>query len=71
MHQLQFIDQGSSIEPFGFIDPDNIICEMQLIPAFVFGSTGKLLDFSKGHHKLDSALDGEDWNYYYVNMYVF
>ena len=68
MHRLQFINQDGSTELFGFLDPDNIICRVQLLPVFASGSTDKLLGPSKAHHKLDDAPDGEDWNYYYVNM---
>ena len=68
LHQLQFIDQDGSTEPFEFLDTDNIIRGVQLLPAFASGLTDKLLGPSKARRKLDDAPDGEDWNYYYVNM---
>jgi len=60
-----------SADAFGFVDPDNIIRGVHLIPAFAFGSTDELLGPSKARRKLDGAPNGyHDWNYYFVNMYV-
>ena len=52
---------------FGFIDPDDVVRGVHLIPAFRFGRTTALLPPSIARHKSDND---EDWDWYYVNMYV-
>ena len=52
---------------FGFIDPDDVVHGVHLIPAFRFGHTTALLLPSIACRKSDND---EDWDWYYVNMYV-
>ena len=72
LHRLQFHNvHDTSAAAFGFIDPENVIRGVHLVPAFAFGSTEELLGPSKARRKLDGAPNGyHDWNYYFVNMYV-
>jgi len=52
---------------FGFIDPDDVVRTVHLIPAFRFGRTTALLPPSIARCKSDND---EDWDWYYMNMYV-
>jgi len=56
-------------DPFAirFFDPDLVVRGVQLIPAFRFGRTSILLRPSIARPKADN---GEDWDWYYVNMCV-
>lgn len=51
---------------FGFINPDDVIRAVHLIPAFRYGRTTELLPPSIARHESDND---EDWDWYYVNMY--
>ena len=52
-------------EGFGFIDPEQVIRGMHLIPAFHFGCTTALLPPSIARCTSDN---NEDWDWDYVNM---
>jgi hypothetical protein len=54
--------------PFGFVDPLDVVRSVHLIPAFAEGKTDELLGPSQA--RSESEKDA-DWNFYYVNMYVF
>ena len=59
-------DEDNSSPAFGFVDPDNIIRGVHLIPAFKDGLTSGLLDTSplaRQPHEGDY-----DWNFFYINM---
>ena len=57
--------------PFGFVDPDDIMRNAYLIPAFDHGSTTDLLGASKLARRLrDDDGDDDDCCYYYVCSYV-
>jgi hypothetical protein len=64
---LEFFDQDSLGEAFGFLDPDSVIHRVHIIPAFAYSRTDTLLgpSFVRKEEDLDM-----DWHYYYVNMYV-
>ncbi|KAI6160827.1 hypothetical protein EDD17DRAFT_1828057, partial [Pisolithus thermaeus] len=63
---IGFYPQGEP-EAFGFINPEQVVHAAHLIPAFHFGYTTALLPPSIAHHKCDND---EDWDWYYVNMFV-
>ncbi|KAG2030543.1 hypothetical protein BDR03DRAFT_843298, partial [Suillus americanus] len=67
LQRLEFFDQDSLGEAFGFLDPDSIICGVHIIPAFAYSHTDTLLgpSFVCKEEELDT-----DWHYYYVNIYV-
>ncbi|KIK40282.1 hypothetical protein CY34DRAFT_87618 [Suillus luteus UH-Slu-Lm8-n1] len=44
LQRLEFFDQDSLPDAFGFLDPDSVICGVHLIPAFNFDTTDKLLE---------------------------
>jgi len=67
LHRLRFFEHDSSLEAFGFVNPESVVRGVHLIPAFAFGTTDELLGPSKARRKQDGASDGHDWNYYYVN----
>ena len=52
-------------EGFGFIEPEQVIRGMHLIPAFHFGHTTALLPPSIARCTSDN---NEDWDWDYVNM---
>ncbi|KAI6095636.1 hypothetical protein F5141DRAFT_1221655 [Pisolithus sp. B1] len=63
---IGFHPQGEP-EAFGFINPEQVVHAAHLIPAFHFRYTTALLPPSIAHHKCDND---EDWDWYYVNMFV-
>jgi len=64
--QVGFYPQDDA-NVFRFIDLDDVIRTVHLIPAFRFRCTTALLLPSIAHCKSDND---EDWDWYYVNMYV-
>lgn len=68
LHRLGFLlseDRGA----FGFLDPNEVIRGVHLIPAFAYGRTSDILgpnpSIARQPHEND-----EDWTFYYVNPYV-
>ncbi|KAI0071286.1 hypothetical protein K474DRAFT_1607182, partial [Panus rudis PR-1116 ss-1] len=53
--------------PFGFVDPNQVIRAAHLIPDFSSGCTTQLLPRSCIRNEDE---DDEDWNLYYVNIFV-
>ena len=53
---------------FGFLDPNEIIQAVHLIPAFTHGLIDNLPSDSLAHHSEDEYY--EEWKYHYVHMYV-
>ncbi|KAI0071897.1 hypothetical protein K474DRAFT_1577559, partial [Panus rudis PR-1116 ss-1] len=53
--------------PFGFVDPNQVIHAAHLIPDFSSGRTTQLLLRSCIRNEDE---DDEDWNLYYVNIFV-
>jgi hypothetical protein len=66
LHRLGFMD-ATDIGSFGFLNPDDVIRAVHLIPGFNFGRTSNLLGPSIARPA--SEMD-EDWTYYYVDSYV-
>ncbi|KAI0076042.1 hypothetical protein K474DRAFT_1708449 [Panus rudis PR-1116 ss-1] len=64
LHRIGFIPE-SDPEAFGFVDPDDVIRAVHLIPAFALGRTDTLL---KGNSV--ARVGGKDWKYFYVNFFV-
>lgn len=54
-------------DAFGFLDPQDVLRAAHLIPAFAHGRTDELLGPLIARHAREND---EDWQYYYVNMYV-
>ena len=52
-------------EAFGFLDPQDVLRAVHLIPAFAHGLTSELLGPSIARRRNECD---EDWEYYYVNM---
>ena len=52
-------------EPFGFLDPNEVIRGVHLIPAFAYGRTKDILAPSIARQPQEKD---EDWVFYYVNM---
>jgi hypothetical protein len=69
LHRIGFLTDDIDSDPgcFGFIDPDQVIRGVHLIPAYAYGRTEKYLgpSFARCEEEGD-----EDWLYFYVNMYV-
>ncbi len=64
LHRLQFLPYNDP-DAFGFLDPDEVIRAVHLIPAFHYGKTSNF--FSK--ESLGRAAgEVDDWKYFYVNM---
>ncbi|KAG6380707.1 hypothetical protein JVT61DRAFT_5085 [Boletus reticuloceps] len=70
LYRLQFFDQESPSDAFGFLDPDSVVRGIHLIPAFGFNRTDELLGLSQARRMQDEDNSGQDWKYYYVNMFV-
>ena len=72
LHQLKFIPKSTDGDPFGFVDPADVLHACHIIPAFAHGQTDELLSPSLAHGehaKLDRLLkENMDYRYYYVNM---
>ncbi|KAF8582468.1 hypothetical protein K439DRAFT_1618223 [Ramaria rubella] len=63
---IGFVTQSDDTEPFGFLDPANVVRACHLIPAFSHGQTNKLLGPSITCHEGEE----DDWMHYYVNRFV-
>lgn len=66
LHRIGFVPQEDEAA-FGFIDPDQVIRGVHLIPAFAYGQTSALLN--KSFIRRDCNGD-KDWQNYYVNPCV-
>ena len=64
--RLGFIDSEDS-GAFGFLDAQQIIRGVHLIPAFNHGKTTELLGVSMARQPKENH---EDWMFYYINMSV-
>ena len=67
LHRIGFFDSEDE-RAFGFLDPNEIIRAVHLIPAFAHGLIDNLPSDSLARHPEDEY--HEEWKYYYVNMYV-
>ena len=66
LHHLGFMPAAvDSADAFGFLDPNEIIRGVHLIPAFAHGRTSDLLAPSIARQPSEND---EDWTYYYVSM---
>ncbi|GBE82229.1 hypothetical protein SCP_0406120 [Sparassis crispa] len=65
LHRVGFVDIDD-YKPFGFLNPDEVLRGVHLIPAFAHGRTSDLLPPSIARHSEDND---EDWLFYYVNMF--
>ncbi|TCD64617.1 hypothetical protein EIP91_003851 [Steccherinum ochraceum] len=59
---------GEAGPAFGFLDPKHIIRSVHLVPAFAHGTTDALLGPSIARRPQDPP--DEDWQFFYVNMFV-
>ncbi|KAF9551569.1 hypothetical protein CPC08DRAFT_738298 [Agrocybe pediades] len=66
LHQLGFLD-GNNPEAFGFVDPDEVIRGVHLIPRFSLGRTSHLLRPSIARSPLEND---EDWDRYFIGSFV-
>ena len=66
LHSVSFIP-GDDEGAFGFLDPQEVIRGVHLIPAFARGHTSERLGPSIACQEREAD---EDWEGYYVNMYV-
>ena len=65
--RLQFFDDASLADAFGFVDPDCVVRGVHLIPGFAYGTTEELLGPSFVRQDLQLN-DDTDWTFFYVNM---
>ncbi|KIJ07352.1 hypothetical protein PAXINDRAFT_121100, partial [Paxillus involutus ATCC 200175] len=66
LHRVGFFP-GDEDFAFGFVDPNDVLRGIHLIPAFAHHRTSSLLPPSIARQKSEND---EDWNWYYVNMFV-
>jgi len=66
LHRIGFLSDGED-SCFGFVDPDQVIRGVHLIPAYAYQRTNKYLGPTFARHEGEGD---EDWRYFYVNMYV-
>ena len=64
LHRIGFLE-STDPNPFGFLDPKEVLRGVHLILAFAYGRTEDLLGISIGRH---ANQKNEDWVYYYVGM---
>jgi hypothetical protein len=65
LHRIRFVDVDDT-DAFGFLDPQDIIRGVHLIPVFQHGRTSELLPPSAIVRPQSD--NNEDWKYFYVNM---
>ncbi|KAF9441745.1 hypothetical protein P691DRAFT_682982, partial [Macrolepiota fuliginosa MF-IS2] len=63
LHHLSFLHDLPT-EEFGFLDPDQVVQSVHLIPTFSYGH-GDHLGKTLAHEPTGELTD---WNYYYINM---
>ena len=66
LHLVGFVPETDPYA-FGFIDPNEVIRGIHLIPAFHHGRTSSLLGPSVARNREDKD---EDWQFYYVGRYA-
>jgi len=66
LHRIGFL-YGNDASAFGFLDPNEVIQAIHIIPAFAYGHISTLLVPSIA---CQPSKNDEDWLYYYVNMWV-
>jgi hypothetical protein len=64
LHRIGFLP-SDDINAFGFLDPEEVLRGVHLIPGFAHGRTAHLLGPSIA--RLQDEND-EDWLYYYIGM---
>jgi len=65
LYRLGFLHPEDSGGAFGFLDPNEVICRIHLIPTFAYGRTSDILTPSIARQPHEN---NEDWVFYYVNM---
>ncbi|KAG2125107.1 hypothetical protein DEU56DRAFT_825868 [Suillus clintonianus] len=70
LQRLEFFDEDSLPDAFGFLDPNSVVRGVHLIPAFNFETTNTLLGPTFARKKSDSCEEHSDWRFYYVNIFV-
>ncbi|GBE78097.1 hypothetical protein SCP_0109790 [Sparassis crispa] len=60
LHRVEFVPTAEP-NASGFLDPDEVIRGVHLIPAFAHGYAAT---------QLDDSTESSDWKYYYVNCFV-
>ncbi|KAF8585290.1 hypothetical protein K439DRAFT_1231531, partial [Ramaria rubella] len=63
---IGFVTESDDTEPFGFLDPANVVWACHLIPPFAHGCTNELL----GPPVACPEGENNDWTHYYVNRFV-
>ena len=66
LHRIGFVEQEDEAA-FGFLDPDQVVRGVHLIPAFAYGQTSALSNKSFIRH---DCKGDKDWQNYYVNQYA-
>ncbi len=66
LHTIGFVPEDDEAA-FGFLDPDQIVRGVHLIPAFAFGRTAEMLRPSVVRHPDEKD---KDWKFFYVNWSV-
>ena len=64
LHRVGFVD-GENEAALGFLDPEQVICAVHLMPAFHHGRGMSNLKPSIAHPLTEKD---EDWVFYYVGM---
>ncbi|KAJ7067227.1 hypothetical protein C8F01DRAFT_1365364 [Mycena amicta] len=65
LHRIEFVPETDD-NAYGFVNPDKVIREAHLVPAYAHGATPRLPFPSLGRKKGQE----NDWRYYYVNFFV-
>ncbi|KIO07070.1 hypothetical protein M404DRAFT_137519, partial [Pisolithus tinctorius Marx 270] len=63
--RVGFYPEDDLDNAFGFVDPNDVVRAIHIIPAFHFGRTSSLLGTSIARQEIEKD---EDWDWYYINM---
>jgi hypothetical protein len=63
LERIGFVTESDDTEPFGFLDPMDVIRACHLIPVFHYGRTSELLGPSLARRNPN---ENDDWQWYYV-----
>ncbi|KAF7293110.1 hypothetical protein MKEN_01468100 [Mycena kentingensis (nom. inval.)] len=65
LHRVEFVPDSDD-SAYGFINPDEIIREAHLVPAFAHGST----EWQPDMDSVGRPGEHDDWRFHYVNFFV-
>ncbi|KAE9392737.1 hypothetical protein BT96DRAFT_799669, partial [Gymnopus androsaceus JB14] len=68
LHRVEFIPD-SNPNAYGFLNPDEVIRESHLIPAFAYGRSSAAHDLTEWEDEDEDDDTDIDWRYHYMNIF--